>query len=181
MRYDFNYQDYIPDERRSRRRGYIWGLLTGLVIGAAAMFALDPQNGRRRRSLARDKAIKARNTIDQTITEDIPRRAEYFSGFAEGAVHRAKEMAEGGSDRRPESEPVLVDRVMSSVFRDPELPKGDINVDANGTTIFLRGSVESDEISADIEKRVRAVEGVDDVVNLINQPEADPSEARSGE
>jgi hyperosmotically inducible periplasmic protein len=178
MQYNFRAEEYIPNEKQARRRGYFWGLLTGIVIGAVAMFVLDPQNGRRRRSLARDQAIKARNTVDRAITEDLPKRAEYLSGFAEGAIHRATEMADGRDDRRPENEPVLVDRVLSTVFRDPELPKGDVNIDANGTTIFMRGSVETDELAADIEKRVRAVEGVDDVVNLINQPDADPSELR---
>jgi gas vesicle protein len=179
MNYDFNppdYRQFLPNEGAARRSGFIWGLLTGLILGAAAMFVLDPQNGSRRRSLARDQAIKARNTVDRAVTEELPKRADYLSGFAEGARHRIQEMADGGSDRRPDNEAVLVDRVLSQVFRDPELPKGDINVDANGTTVYLRGSIESDELAMDIEKRVRGVEGVDEVVNLINKPEADPSE-----
>jgi gas vesicle protein len=180
MRYEEYIPDnLIPDEQRSRRRGYFWGLITGIIIGAVAMFILDPQNGRRRRSLARDQAIKARNTVDRAVTEDLPKRAEYISGFAEGARHKVQEMADGGSDRRPENEVVLVDRVMSQVFRDPDLPKGEINVDADGTTVFLRGSVEDESLVEEIEKRVRSVEGVDDVVNLINQPDADPSEVRA--
>ncbi len=181
MNYDFDPKDFIPDEAGARRSGFFWGLITGIALGAAAMFVLDPQNGRRRRSLARDKAIKARNTVDRAITEDLPKQADYISGFAEGAKHKVKEIAEGGSDRRPGNEAVLVDRILSQVFRDPELPKGDINVDANGTTVFLRGSVDDDKLVDEIEKRVRAVEGVDDVVNLINQPEADPSETRAGQ
>jgi hyperosmotically inducible periplasmic protein len=172
--------DLIPDESGARRRGFFWGLISGIAIGTALMYLLDPDSGRRRRSLARDQAIKARNTVDQAVTEDLPKRADYLSGFAEGAKHKVKEIAEGGSDRRPENEAVLVDRVLSQVFRDPELPKGEINVDANGTTVFLRGSVDDDELAQEVEKRVRAVEGVDNVVNLINQPEADPSEVRMG-
>ncbi len=155
------------------------GLLTGLVIGAVAMFVFDPQNGRRRRSLARDQAIKARNTIDRAVTEDLPKRAEYVAGFAEGAKHRIRGIAEGGSNPVPENERVLIDRVMSTVFGDPDVPKGSVNVDASGTTVFLRGSVDDDETAREIEKRVRDVAGVDDVVNLINQPEADPSEVRA--
>ncbi len=180
MQRDFFPNNLIPDEQRSRRSGYIWGLITGLAVGAAAMFILDPQNGRRRRSLARDQAIKARNTVDRAVTEDLPKRADYVSGFAEGALHKVRQMTDGGSDRRSENESVLVDRVMSQVFRDPNLPKGDINVDASGSTVFLRGAVQDDELALDIANRVRAVEGVDHVVNLINQPEADPSVARAG-
>lgn len=180
MRREFIPTDLFPDERRSRQRGYLWGLITGLIVGALAMFVLDPQNGRRRRSLARDQAIKARNTVDRAVTDDLPKRAEYLAGFAEGARHKLKEFTDSDAGRRPENESVLVDRVRSQVFRDPELPKGDVNVDANGTTVFLRGTVESDELAEEIARRVGAVEGVDDVVNLINKPETDPGEVRAG-
>lgn len=181
MQRDFNPRDLIPDEAAARRSGFTLGMIIGLLLGAVAMFVLDPQNGRRRRSLARDQAIKARNTVDRVVTDDLPKRADYIAGFAEGAKHKVKEIVEGGSDRRPENESVLVDRVLSQVFRDPELPKGEINVDANGTTVFLRGSVADEGLVEEIEKRVRAVEGVDDVVNLINKPEADPSAERAGQ
>lgn len=159
-------------------RGFPWGLLAGIGLGAAAMYVLDPANGRRRRSLTRDKAVKARNTVEHAVTKEIPRRVDYLSGFAQGARHRASVVLGGGSDRRPENEHVLVDRVLSEVFRDPELPRSQINVDANGTTVFLRGSIDDFDTVHEIERRVRAVEGVDYVVNLINQPDADPSEVR---
>lgn len=162
-----------------RNRTMFLGFISGALAGAAAMYVLDPQNGRRRQSLARDKVVKARNSIDRAVTDDLPKRVEYLSGFMEGAKYRAKVAMEGGSDRRPENEHVLVDRVQSSVFRDPEIPKGSVNVDAEGTTVFLRGSVESDSLAQEIERRVRDVEGVDDVVNLINNPDADPSEIRA--
>jgi hyperosmotically inducible periplasmic protein len=167
--------DILPDEKRARRRGTLWGVFGGAIAGAAAMFILDPQNGRRRRSLVRDKAIRLRNVIDRTVTDELPKRVNYMSGFVEGAKHRAQETLEG-TDKRPENEHVLVDRVLSSVFRDPDLPKGQVNVDAAGTTVYLRGSLDDDSLVQEIEHRVRAVEGVDDVVNLINHPDADPSE-----
>lgn len=160
-------------------RALPWGFLVGIGLGAAAMYVLDPANGRRRRSLTRDKAVKARNTVQHAVNDEIPKRIDYLSGFAQGARHRAHVVLSGGSDRRPENEHVLVDRVLSTVFRDPDLPKGQVNVDANGTTIFLRGSIDDFETAHEIERRVRAVEGVDDVVNLINQPDADPSEVRA--
>ena len=167
----------IPDEGKAKRRGTIMGLLAGAAAGAAAMFVLDPQSGRRRRSLIRDKAVKFRNTVDETVTDELPQRIDYLSGFATGAKHRVRKLV-NGSDSRPENEQVLVDRVLSTVFRDPDLPKGDVNIDASGTTVFLRGSIDDPAAREEIEKRVRDVEGVDHVVNLINQPDADPSQLR---
>jgi gas vesicle protein len=167
----------IREDATPGRGKAILGILAGAAAGATAMFMFDPQQGRRRRALARDKVIHVRNVIDQTLTEELPKRIEYASGFAEGAKHRLHTVIED-SDRRPENEHVLIDRVQSTVFRDADVPKGNINIDAAGTTVYLRGSVEDDGMREEIEERVRRVEGVDDVINLINQPEADSSSIR---
>jgi gas vesicle protein len=36
---------------------YFRGLVTGLVVGALAMFVFDPKQGRRRRALARHRVL----------------------------------------------------------------------------------------------------------------------------
>jgi hypothetical protein len=60
----------------------------------------------------------------------------------------------------------LLDRVRSELFRDPELPKGDINLGAANGVVELRGRVEAALIE-DIGTRVAAVEGVVRVENLL--------------
>jgi hypothetical protein len=60
----------------------------------------------------------------------------------------------------------LLDRVRSELFRDPDLPKGDINLAAANGVVELRGRVEPALIE-DIGTRVAAVEGVVRVENLL--------------
>jgi hypothetical protein len=65
---------------------------------------------------------------------------------------------------------VLHDRVASELFRDQDLPKGDINVNVEFGKVVLRGEVESRELIDDVVTRVRAIEGVNDVESLLHVP-----------
>ena len=44
---------------------YFRGLATGLLIGALAMFVLDPKQGRRRRALARKRVVQYGNELSE--------------------------------------------------------------------------------------------------------------------
>ena len=44
---------------------YFRGLATGLLIGALAMFVFDPKQGRRRRSLARNRVVQYGNDVSE--------------------------------------------------------------------------------------------------------------------
>jgi BON domain len=63
----------------------------------------------------------------------------------------------------------LVDRVESQLFRDDDVPKGDINVDAADGVVTLRGEVDAAMIE-EIGVRAAAVEGVTRVENLLHPP-----------
>jgi osmotically-inducible protein OsmY len=65
----------------------------------------------------------------------------------------------------------LVDKVESIVFRDHDVPKGQININAENGVVFLRGQVERPELVETLEKRVRKVGGVKDVENLLHTAE----------
>jgi hypothetical protein len=66
------------------------------------------------------------------------------------------------------------DRVETELFRDPEVPKGLMNVDAAAGVITLRGTVDAVWIE-DLPIRAGAVEGVVRVENLLTAAEPDPS------
>lgn len=63
----------------------------------------------------------------------------------------------------------LVDRVESQLFRDSDVPKGDININAADGVVTLRGEVDEPMIE-EIAVRVAAVEGVARVDNLLHPP-----------
>ena len=65
----------------------------------------------------------------------------------------------------------LRDRVESELFRDPEVPKGRMNIDAAAGVVTLRGTVDP-ALVEDLAERVGAVEGVVRVENLLAAGEA---------
>jgi len=64
----------------------------------------------------------------------------------------------------------LVDKVESAIFRDPALPKGRININAERGRVVLRGEVDQPEQISALEVAVRQVSGVKDVENLLHLP-----------
>jgi hypothetical protein len=131
--------------------------------GLALAYFLDPQNGRRRRHVVRDKAF--------SLTKHGARRGRklvnHVSSDARGYVERARH-ARGGVGELDDR--TLVDKVESIVFRDRAVPKGQININAENGIVFLRGQVDRPELVETLESRVRKVRGVRGVQNLLHVP-----------
>ena len=141
--------------------------LLGLVgIGAALTYFLDPDQGRRRRAMARDRvAAFFRRRARQG--EQLGRAA---SAQAEGLVQKAKHIQE---EPKPQPDDVTLTRkVETEIFRDADIPKGQINVNAENGKVYLRGEVGQPELIKDLEERARKVQGVQDVENLLHLPGA---------
>jgi len=64
----------------------------------------------------------------------------------------------------------LVDKVESAIFRDPAVPKGRININAERGRVVLRGEVDQSEQISALEAAARQVPGVKDVENLLHLP-----------
>jgi osmotically-inducible protein OsmY len=64
----------------------------------------------------------------------------------------------------------LAHRVESELFRRVEVPKGQIDINAEDGAVFLRGVVERAEDIARIEEAARRIPGVRDVENLLHMP-----------
>lgn len=139
-------------------------LLLAALAGAAAMFFLDPDRGKRRRALARDR------------TAGTLRRAEAVSGRLQRRVVSdsygwSQRMSHPGDMQEPPpNDAVLASKVMTELFRDQRIPKGSINVNAENGIVQLRGQVEHPEQILEIESRVRRIPGVADVEVLLHLP-----------
>lgn len=139
--------------------------LIGLIgLGAALTYFLDPEQGARRRATTRDRVTSFfRRRARQG--EQLGRSA---AAQAEGMVQKAKHLQE-----EPKEQPddvTLTRKVETELFRDADIPKGQININAENGKIVLRGEVEKPELIKDLEKRARKIQGVQDVENLLHLP-----------
>jgi osmotically-inducible protein OsmY len=131
------------------------------AIGAALAYFFDPDNGRRRRK--------------ESIKRLVGLSRRHGSRLADGAVSQARAVQAKAKHRREESKPqpddvTLAHKVESEIFRDPEVPKGNINVNAENGKIVLRGEVGSPELIDELVAKAREVQGVQDVESLLHMP-----------
>ncbi len=139
--------------------------LLGLAGAAAAVtYFFDPNSGARRRALVRDK-IASVFRGGARKTEQLGRSvASEATGVAQKVTHLREEPKEQPDDV------TLARKVETEIFRDDDVPKGQININAEDGKIVLRGEVERPEMIRDLEERARNVQGVRDVENLLHTP-----------
>jgi hypothetical protein len=129
-------------------------LLTGLGLGAALAFALDPNTGTRRRALLRDRLARAsrktRHGLD-TTARDVANRTR---GIA--ATTRARFSNEEVDDQR------LRERVRAQLGRSCSHPRA-IDVHVHNGQVTLRGPILSDELTPLLNAvaTIRGVQSVD--------------------
>ncbi|MFL5517421.1 MAG: BON domain-containing protein [Gemmatimonadales bacterium] len=138
-------------------------LAAGAAGGLAGAYFLDPQNGKRRRHVAFDRLV----SLMRRGAAEGERRARYTAGVAKGAAYEAAGAGDGAESL---PDPDLANKVRSEIFRGPEAPKGDVNVNAEHGVVYLRGEVGSPEDAARLATHAREVAGVRDVVSLLHTP-----------
>jgi osmotically-inducible protein OsmY len=130
-------------------------------LGALIAYYFDPDNGHRRRALARDRipALLRRSSerAGQTVT-------------SEEKATKAKLTHRKEAEKPQPDDVTLARKVETEIFRDVEVPKGQINVNAENGKVVLRGEVEKPALIKDLEKRTRKVQGVREVENLLHTP-----------
>jgi uncharacterized membrane protein len=137
-----------------------WGLLLGgMGLGAGMMYALDPDRGRRRRALARDKATHlwhAEREVFEKGVRDLRHRAE---GAAAGI--RKRLVTEPVPDR------VLEERVRAGIGRHVSHPSS-IDVSCLGGLVVLAGPVLTREADR-LVRAARHVPGVHEVEDRLER------------
>jgi osmotically-inducible protein OsmY len=130
------------------------------AIGAALAYFFDPDNGRRRRKIAIDKAGKYLRQTGQ--------QAQGAAAQAQGLKEKATHLSE---QEKPQPDDVtLARKVESEIFRGADVPKGQINVNVEDGVVYLRGELEQPVLIDDLEAQARKVQGVRDVENLLHVP-----------
>jgi osmotically-inducible protein OsmY len=130
------------------------------AIGAALAYFFDPDNGRRRRKIAIDKAGKYLRQAGQ--------QAQGAATQAQGLKEKATHLKE---QEKPQPDDVtLARKVESEIFRDAGVPKGQINVNVEDGVVYLRGEIGQPDLIKDLESQARTVQGVRGVANLLHVP-----------
>lgn len=130
------------------------------ALGAALVYFFDPENGKRRRKVTADRLA------------GFLRRQSRKTG---GLTQRAHALKQKATHLREEPKPqpddvTLARKVESEIFRDADVPKGKINVNAESGKVVLRGEVESSELIEELVGKTRKVQGVQDVESLLHTP-----------
>lgn len=151
-------------ERGTPRAGGLLVGLLGAAAGAATAFLFDPARGRARRSQLTDQGA--------AMVRRLLRQAERVTGRVRSNVEAkvAATRAAGSAEARPLDDATLTDRVQSVVFRDPAVPKGDLNVNVERGIVVLRGEIPDEEMRTKIVADVEAVDGVWSVRDLLHLP-----------
>ncbi len=136
-------------------------LLTGLGVGVGLMYFLDPERGRRRRALVRDRIVSSAHASGAVVGatgRDVKHRAA-------GMAARVRNLRHGEA---PDDE-VLLERVRAQLGRLVSHPRA-IDVEVEDGRVTLRGPILSAEVPR-LLSSVQRVGGVRDVVNALDEHE----------
>lgn len=146
--------------------------LFGAAAGAAIQYFLDPETGNRRRSVASDKAGRYMRQGRQAAEQQASQAANVAKGAAVETAKSAPGVREAADREAAErlNDPALARKVETAIFRDADVPKGNIAVNAEEGVVYLRGEVEDPDQIAALGRAASEVEGVGEVENLLHKP-----------
>lgn len=143
-------------------------VVVGMALGAGLMYALDPQQGRRRRALARDKMTKA-----------VHETGRAMGATSRDVAHRATGLAASLHSRFFDQEApdeVVEARVRARLGRVSSRP-GAIEVAVRNGEVTLRGPIFRKEMDR-VVRSLSSVRGVDRIDNQLQPHDADDNVAR---
>ncbi len=132
-------------------------ILGALGLGAGLMYMFDPDRGRRRRALARDKCVHTMRQTSDAVTSSIGGVYRDLSNRSNGIMAEAKHWFRG----EKVDDDTLVARVRSQLGHAISQP-GSIEVSANDGDVILSGAIPADELN-DLLSCVAGVRGVKEI------------------
>ena len=131
------------------------------ALGAAFAYFFDPDSGKRRRKVAVDRLAGLLRRHGKRLIKGTGSQAQ---ALKQRATHLREEP-------KPQPDDVtLAHKVETEIFRPADVPKGNIDVNAENGKIVLRGEADSAEMIEQLVGKAREVHGVQDVENLLHTP-----------
>jgi osmotically-inducible protein OsmY len=144
-------------------------LLIAGAAGAALAYFMDPEQGARRRNVTRDRA-------QAMVRRGRAQAARYNRYLSDRIMGIQYELAAADRvDGRVYNDATLARKVETELFRDPEVPKGKININVEDGTVVLRGEARTPHQINALEAAARSIDGVQDVRNLLHLPKTPPA------
>jgi hypothetical protein len=135
-----------------------------VALGALLEYFLDPGAGRRRRHTARDRVLSKLRRGERRVVIRARRAESRTIGMARRTLNVRH------ARKPPADDVALAHRVESELFRRARVSKGQIDINAEEGTVFLRGVVERDEDIAHLSDVAERIPGVRSVENLLHLP-----------
>jgi osmotically-inducible protein OsmY len=152
----------MPRRRGARTRATA-RLAAGTAAGAGLLYFLDSVSGRRRRKVAVDRAAA-------TVRHGWRRVQRTARGVEAAAYGKAQQLAHLRDEPKQHDDVTLARKVETEIFRDPQVPKGEIDVNVQRGVVQLRGVVPTRDMVDALVTRTRAVQGVLEVESLLHLP-----------
>lgn len=128
-------------------------LLLGLMLGAGLMYLLDPDRGRRRRAMLRDRFVHGAHEAEE-LRDSAASSARHYRNKARGRIVEARARMQ---DARVEDS-VLEGRLRAELGRLIQ-PVGDIRAEVLDGAVRLTGTIDSEQ-EAQLVRGLKRVPGV---------------------
>lgn len=143
------------------------------LFGVGTAYFFDPHLGKRWRTVARDRGVRAARDLSRTVR----RRARFTAGRAYGVYARGRKIVV-----RPEvdtDDAIVEQRIRSEAFRDIGVPANDIEIGVDDGVVTVTGEVASDKHASDLVARVSKIPGVEDVAAMLHVVADEPGDESS--
>ena len=109
--------------------------------------------------------------------ETAKRYVDRYAGQAKGMAGSVPGVGREPAEQRL-NDPALAAKVESEVFRDQQIPKDKLSLNAENGVVYIRGEVPDQDTMDELVARARKVDGVKGVENLTHLPsEAAPTKS----
>jgi osmotically-inducible protein OsmY len=134
------------------------------AAGLAAGYFLDPDSGKRRRHVARDRVLG----LVRRGARRTRREADYVTGTVEGKVEAAR--SKGAPEKPAANDQALAEKVKGEIFQPADAPKDAVNINVENGVVYLRGQVKRPDQIRKLIEEAGSVEGVRGVESLLHTP-----------
>ena len=142
------------------------------LLGVGTAYFFDPQLGRGRRAVVRDRLLKTLRGLARVVTK----KSRFAAGKARGVYAQGERLVTQPDVSTEDS--VVEQRIRSEAFRDLDLPASSFDVEVKSGVATVSGSVPDADVASDLIARVRKVAGVEEITAKLRVASDEPEGLR---